>query len=132
DEVWIPVADREYKKDKITPSSWQPETCHVVFVKTVEIEVDASGTESRFPNMNSDPFTPSAPMTTGPVRVQPPALTPTIPVTSPLSTKPLAPATPSLIELPTCPVCLERMDETTGLLTIICQHVFHCTCLQKW
>lgn len=24
------------------------------------------------------------------------------------------------------------MDETSGLLTIICQHVFHCTCLQKW
>lgn len=24
------------------------------------------------------------------------------------------------------------MDETTGLLTIICQHVFHCMCLQKW
>jgi BRCA1-associated protein len=24
------------------------------------------------------------------------------------------------------------MDETTGLLTIICQHVFHCTCLQRW
>jgi BRCA1-associated protein len=24
------------------------------------------------------------------------------------------------------------MDETTGLLTIICHHVFHCTCLQKW
>lgn len=46
--------------------------------------------------------------------------------------KPLAPRTPSLIELPTCPVCLERMDETTGLLTILCQHVFHCTCLQKW
>jgi len=49
-----------------------------------------------------------------------------------LSTKPVAPPTPSLVELPTCPVCLERMDETTGLLTIICQHVFHCTCLQKW
>jgi BRCA1-associated protein len=48
------------------------------------------------------------------------------------TTKPLAPRTPSLIELPTCPVCLERMDETTGLLTILCQHVFHCTCLQKW
>lgn len=48
------------------------------------------------------------------------------------STKPLAPRTPSLIELPTCPVCLERMDETTGLLTIPCQHVFHCTCLEKW
>lgn len=49
-----------------------------------------------------------------------------------MSSKPLAPPTPALIELPTCPVCLERMDETTGLLTIICQHVFHCTCLQKW
>ncbi|KFY28438.1 hypothetical protein V493_02931 [Pseudogymnoascus sp. VKM F-4281 (FW-2241)] len=24
------------------------------------------------------------------------------------------------------------MDETTGLLTILCQHVFHCACLQKW
>lgn len=24
------------------------------------------------------------------------------------------------------------MDETTGLFTILCQHVFHCTCLQKW
>ncbi|KKY28898.1 putative ring and ubp finger domain [Phaeomoniella chlamydospora] len=46
--------------------------------------------------------------------------------------KPIAPRTPSLIEFPTCPVCLERMDETTGLLTIPCQHVFHCTCLEKW
>ncbi|CCH45516.1 BRCA1-associated protein [Wickerhamomyces ciferrii] len=36
-------------------------------------------------------------------------------------------------ELPTCPVCLERMDsETTGLLTISCQHTFHCNCLSKW
>jgi BRCA1-associated protein len=24
------------------------------------------------------------------------------------------------------------MDDTTGLLTIHCQHVFHCSCLQKW
>ena len=51
---------------------------------------------------------------------------------SALSTKPMAPPTPALIELPTCPVCLERMDESTGLLTILCQHVFHCSCLQKW
>lgn len=46
--------------------------------------------------------------------------------------KPKAPPTPALVELPTCPVCLERMDESTGLLTILCQHVFHCSCLQKW
>lgn len=24
------------------------------------------------------------------------------------------------------------MDDTTGLATILCQHVFHCACLQKW
>ncbi|KAJ1569423.1 hypothetical protein HK096_003170 [Nowakowskiella sp. JEL0078] len=39
----------------------------------------------------------------------------------------------NLIELPTCPVCLERMDPyVSGLLTIICQHTFHCNCLSKW
>ncbi|KAL3899519.1 MAG: hypothetical protein SGCHY_001996 [Lobulomycetales sp.] len=38
-----------------------------------------------------------------------------------------------LIELPTCPVCLERMDASaTGLLTILCNHTFHCDCLRKW
>ncbi|KAI7901280.1 uncharacterized protein BX663DRAFT_515494 [Cokeromyces recurvatus] len=35
--------------------------------------------------------------------------------------------------LPICPVCLEPMNEnTTGLLTIFCQHTFHCHCLSKW
>lgn len=48
------------------------------------------------------------------------------------SLKPFPPPTPDLIELPTCPVCLERMDETNGLMTIPCSHVFHCTCLQNW
>lgn len=46
--------------------------------------------------------------------------------------KPFPPPTPNLIELPTCPVCLERMDETSGLLTIPCSHIFHCNCLQSW
>ncbi|KAJ1943184.1 hypothetical protein EC988_006300, partial [Linderina pennispora] len=36
-------------------------------------------------------------------------------------------------ELPTCPVCLERLDSSaSGLLTIMCQHTFHCRCLAKW
>lgn len=36
-------------------------------------------------------------------------------------------------DIPTCPVCLERMDENvTALLTILCQHTFHCYCLVKW
>ncbi|PGH01836.1 BRCA1-associated protein [Blastomyces parvus] len=112
-------------------NSMEPETCHVVFVKTVEIQVEAPGTESKFPDMNNDPFTPATTNHALISSTSTAAQSGTLSSTS-LSTKPLAPPTPSLIELPTCPVCLERMDETTGLLTIICQHVFHCTCLQKW
>lgn len=93
-------------------NSMEPETCHVVFVKSVEIQVVEPGSPSNFSPAESGPLSSSGQAT--------------------LSTKPLAPPTPALVELPTCPVCLERMDETTGLLTIICQHVFHCTCLQKW
>lgn len=40
---------------------------------------------------------------------------------------------PVLAELPTCPVCLERMDASvTGLMTVTCQHTFHCSCLSRW
>ncbi|KAK5467929.1 hypothetical protein LTS15_000902 [Exophiala xenobiotica] len=98
-------------------NSMEPETCHVVFLKSVEL-IQTSSLEhnnglssptTSYRRMSNDPFIPAS-----------------------TTTKPLAPRTPSLVELPTCPVCLERMDETTGLLTIPCQHVFHCTCLEKW
>ncbi|KXJ86293.1 hypothetical protein Micbo1qcDRAFT_168623 [Microdochium bolleyi] len=85
----------------------EPETCSVAFVRTVTFETPTVPNGS-FPDLSQDPFTPSD------------------------SLKPFPPPTPDLIELPTCPVCLERMDDTTGLLTIPCQHVFHCSCLQKW
>ncbi|CAO3593505.1 unnamed protein product [Absidia cylindrospora] len=40
---------------------------------------------------------------------------------------------PHTLELPTCPVCLERLDKNvTGLLGINCQHSFDCGCLGKW
>lgn len=36
-------------------------------------------------------------------------------------------------ELPICPVCLERMDESVdGVLTILCNHTFHSNCLEQW
>ena len=36
-------------------------------------------------------------------------------------------------ELPCCPVCLERMDESVeGVLTVVCSHAFHAACLAKW
>ncbi|KAJ5867905.1 hypothetical protein N7534_002458 [Penicillium rubens] len=100
-------------------NSIEPETCHVVFVKTVEIQVVDAGTPSAENGAISNLSTPSRPPVSSTGQAT-------------LTGKPLAPPTPALIELPTCPVCLERMDETTGLLTINCQHVFHCTCLQKW
>ncbi|XP_073002265.1 BRAP2 RING ZnF UBP domain-containing protein 2 [Typha latifolia] len=39
----------------------------------------------------------------------------------------------SSAEQPTCPVCLERLDQdTSGILTTICNHSFHCSCISKW
>lgn len=37
------------------------------------------------------------------------------------------------VELPTCPVCLERLDEhVSGVVTTVCNHRFHNECLQRW
>lgn len=90
----------------------QPETCHVTFIKSITFQTPTSSPpNTSFPELSHDPFTPASSST---------------------FLKPFPPPTPNLVELPTCPVCLERMDDTTGLLTILCQHVFHCACLQKW
>ncbi|GAB7363806.1 hypothetical protein MBLNU230_g4373t1 [Neophaeotheca triangularis] len=102
-------------------SAAEPENCHVVFIRSVEFLTPDTETDdvSSFPQNTNDPFTPST-MSTKALG------------SKALSNKPYAPPPPNLLELPTCPVCLERMDETTGLLTILCQHVFHCACLEKW
>ena len=47
-----------------------------------------------------------------------------------LSYYPFSPSTQT--EIHTCPVCLERMDDTAEVVTILCQHVFHTSCLHKW
>ncbi|XP_052213652.1 BRCA1-associated protein-like isoform X4 [Dreissena polymorpha] len=42
-------------------------------------------------------------------------------------------AIPGMTELPNCPVCLERMEESVaGILTILCNHSFHVDCLHQW
>ena len=89
--------------------------CHVVFVKSVTFQASSTANvDTVFPFID-DPFLP------------PVAPSPSDP------TRPAPPPTPALRELPTCPVCLERMDASvTGLLTILCQHTFHCQCLTKW
>eukprot|EP00252_Welwitschia_mirabilis_P008050 TRINITY_DN1975_c0_g1_i2.p1 TRINITY_DN1975_c0_g1~~TRINITY_DN1975_c0_g1_i2.p1 ORF type:complete len:538 (+),score=93.47 TRINITY_DN1975_c0_g1_i2:664-2277(+) len=38
-----------------------------------------------------------------------------------------------LTEIPTCPVCLERLDShISGILTTVCNHSFHSSCISKW
>jgi BRCA1-associated protein len=45
----------------------------------------------------------------------------------------LLPGVGNTVELPTCPVCLERLDSSvTGLVTLPCAHTFDCDCLKKW
>lgn len=89
-------------------SKVDPETCHVVPIKEVVFQkalFQTSNTNDKLPYLLTDPFTTTA--TIG----------------APLGQ----------IELPTCPVCLEKMDgDVTGLITIPCQHTFHCQCLDKW
>ena len=39
------------------------------------------------------------------------------------------------VELPTCPICLERLDRSISglpILTVLCRHAFHSECLQQW
>lgn len=36
-------------------------------------------------------------------------------------------------ELPTCPVCLERLDQDiSGIITTTCDHSYQCSCISKW
>ncbi|TFK89171.1 zf-UBP-domain-containing protein [Polyporus arcularius HHB13444] len=76
-------------------NSMEPETCHVVRVSSIAIDVDDHTSQD----------------------------------ISRLASTRVAGA----YELPTCPVCLERMDSAvTGLVTVPCSHTFHCACLSKW
>ncbi|KAL5118520.1 hypothetical protein ACEQ8H_003535 [Pleosporales sp. CAS-2024a] len=129
---------REWRKDWNGKAfnSMEPESCHVVFVKSINFQSgDSNHDPTSYPDLTNDPFAPAPTnQPTAPIlsasAVSSPVEAPSI--SSSLTAKPHAPPTPALVELPTCPVCLERMDETTGLLTILCQHVFHCACLEKW
>ncbi|KAI8323273.1 BRAP2-domain-containing protein [Martensiomyces pterosporus] len=94
-----------------TFSPLEPETCHVVYVSAVECE-------SKEIPAGSD----EAPVDG---RVSAPAAA--------LFLRPAWADSGDADELPTCPVCLERLDSSTsGLLTILCQHTFHCGCLARW
>ncbi|KAK7202899.1 hypothetical protein BZA70DRAFT_284263 [Myxozyma melibiosi] len=109
----------------------EPETCHVVYIHSIRFH---RSTFPEFPYLLDDDFTPLADLSsTSTSSSSAPAPDKKKRTASMVMTKPTPPPTRSLRELPTCPVCLERMDSSvTGLLTIICQHTFHCQCLSKW
>lgn len=94
-------------------NSMESETCHVIFVKSVIFKpLNSKNLQAGIPYLLEDPFT---------LQVR----------KSHQETRGLESSV--VKELPTCPVCLERMDsDATGLLTISCQHTFHCNCLSKW
>jgi len=85
----------------------------VTFIKSIIFQTETNAQLNvSFPELSYDPFSPSN--------------------TAFTSIKPSAPSTVNTTELPTCPVCLDRMDDSTGLVTILCQHVFHGDCIKKW
>lgn len=115
----VKTAEFQYNFNGKPFNSIEPETCHVIFVKSVRYDSDSDiKNDTLLPFLMTDPF------------ISPSASGPSSPM---FSSSFSASSTETLIELPTCPVCLERMDSTiTGLLTIPCQHTFHCLCLSKW
>ncbi|RLV95776.1 RING finger protein ETP1 [Spathaspora sp. JA1] len=114
-------------------NSMEPETCHVVYVTSVEINYDTtSGKSSDTTSESLIPFLLQDPFTSKSIRKYDP-VTDTSGAHSHTQVHAQSHVSSSVIELPTCPVCLEKMDSiVTGLLTIPCQHTFHCQCLSKW
>ncbi|KAJ2713966.1 hypothetical protein H4R19_001978 [Coemansia spiralis] len=97
-----------------TFSPLEPETCHVVYIRSVRCEVQEVGAE--------DIDRQGARVGDSPASL---FLLPTSPTR--------ADSEGGSTELPTCPVCLERLDSSTsGLLTTMCRHMFHCRCLARW
>ncbi|KAJ3017341.1 hypothetical protein HKX48_003587 [Thoreauomyces humboldtii] len=134
-------------------SSMEPEVCHVVYLKSIEFKSHAIPPYA-FPPLPDDPsslFLPSRAATSAgdgltisptdpttpqpadaaaPVHVDPP---PGLHLPEDRTAQSPPPPPNQLLELPTCPVCLDRMDASvSGLLTIVCHHTFHCHCLSKW
>ncbi|KAJ3117216.1 hypothetical protein HDU96_007644 [Phlyctochytrium bullatum] len=109
------------------------EVCHVVYIKDVQIEsrlipaLDFHGEDTTFRSSSSDD-THTATLLEDSDKAKTAESSSTSNQVGPSHDDDEA-----LVELPICPVCLDRMDSsTTGLLTILCQHTFHSNCLRKW
>lgn len=121
----VKAAEFQYHYDGKPFNAMEPEVCHVVFVNSVTIEADEPDVANgQIPFLLRDPFT-SFRLSFEDVLLSPDA---------PVDSEDILSSNQAVqVELPTCPVCLERLDyDISGLLTIPCQHTFHCMCLSKW
>lgn len=93
--------------------------CHAVFVRGVECEgLALPGWEESMSRQ-------------GPPKAAPPGVA--APGAAALPPAPPGVATAPAVELPSCPVCLERLDEeSSGIVTTVCNHRFHNDCLRHW
>ncbi|KAL7416589.1 hypothetical protein BDY24DRAFT_198626 [Mrakia frigida] len=100
-------------------NSFEPEQCHVVRIKHVLahfVPPSSPSTSSSSSSAVSTTDTP-APVETSPFPED----------------QAILEALDGAFELPSCPVCLERLDsEISGLVTVQCDHRFHCQCLARW
>jgi len=94
-------------------NSFDPEECKLVYVKSIEYNNGSNNNNHNISKLCNE--------NTGEISK----------ITSSSSSP--ATATAAAIELPTCPVCLERLDsEVSGIVTTMCRHEFHCECFTKW
>ena len=88
-------------------SSFVEGTCRVLFVRRIELASDDR------PTAETDADAPSASAS----------------ASASSSSRPPDGTT----ELPSCPVCLDRLDQdVSGVVTTICSHSFHASCLSGW
>lgn len=107
----------------------EPEfVCRLLYVKDVEVSdssTAATAGSARSPtlptNTTQDKETTSSASSASASAAKP----------TPETFHPVPP--PGATELPSCPVCLERLDDhISGVVTTVCNHRFHNQCLRQW
>lgn len=103
-------------------NSFEPELCHVVFVSSILVNSRADDPNALLHVNMTGPLI-KIPLEKGNFALENSKATLQL-ERSNLNTN---------LELPTCPVCLDRMDvSVTGLFSTVCHHTFHCSCIIKW
>lgn len=125
-------------------NSFEEGTCRVLFVRSIEITPavgrgagggrgGGGGGRRETENAGSggeEAATTADGVGASPVSVAAAAADAAVP---PLPPPPSPPVPEGLTELPSCPVCLDRLDQdVSGVVTTICSHSFHASCLSKW